>query len=263
MSNRGIKNFVIGVVRFIFYPISKNIKTNIYFRDIVLCSPVEHLHRTCNVMKSKIDSWEGLTIIDIGCADGSTSVFFNTKLFNTKVIGFEPISTMYQEALIKTKKFENIEIRNKALSDSCGTTKLFVTKNFFSSSILDFDVNEVDRETEIQRKKFEIVEEENVITSTLDIEFQDFGEIALIKIDTQGSELMILKSGIQTLKRTMFILIEMNVQNIYSKSARYYEIDGFLRDAGFALADIVVTYRAGGIIMKEYDALYVNSSAKW
>ena len=95
--------------------------------------------------------------------------------------------------------------------------------------------------------------------STLDDEFKDPPCVLLIKLDTQGTEIEILKGGVETLKKTRFILTEMNNHLLYKRTCQYYEVDEFLRSQSFRLADIVVTYR-GDLGVTEYDALYRNTS---
>jgi hypothetical protein len=56
-----------------------------------------------------------------------------------------------------------------------------------------------------------------------------------IKIDTQGSELNILKGGINILKSIRFIEVEVEFNPIYSNQPIFSEVDLFLRKHGFVL----------------------------
>jgi len=93
-------------------------------------------------------------------------------------------------------------------------------------------------------------------------EFTAGAEITLLKIDTQGHELQVLEGAKSTLERTTFVLVEMSSHSMYVNGCKYYEVDEWMRKNNFSLADVIVTYRKQGIIMSEYDAIYVNNKNK-
>ena len=74
-----------------------------------------------------------------------------------------------------------------------------------------------------------------------------------------GTELMILQNGTETLKKTQFVLTEVNNNTFYESTCQYHEVDAFLRSQGFKLADLVVTYRDSKYAVKEFDALYARA----
>jgi hypothetical protein len=69
--------------------------------------------------------------------------------------------------------------------------------------------------------------------------------IDFIKIDTQGSELNILKGGRKTLKNTEFVMLE--TQNLeYNNGAPFTEdVIITMKDYGFRLFDILETHYLG------------------
>ena len=59
-----------------------------------------------------------------------------------------------------------------------------------------------------------------------------YGEI--IKIDTQGTELEILKAGLRTLtQRTYAIMTEVSFAELYKGQALFSDVESFLRPLGF------------------------------
>ena len=104
---------------------------------------------------------------------------------------------------------------------------------------------------------FKEEDEATVEVSTLDDEFKDSPGVLLIKLDTQGTELNVLKGGIEMLRKTRFVLTEMDNHQLYKNACQYYEVDDFLRNRSFKLVDIIVSYR-GDDGMAEFDALYEN-----
>lgn len=246
------------IIRFLQLLFS-NPKFFLKFKDTALCNPAEHLYRTVQYIRTHQLENSGAYILDIGVADGATCNFFSKEFPAHQVIGFEPVKTSFDHASAQTKQQANISLRHMALSDRRGETTVNITSDSLSSSLNEIDYGTLDTESKAYSSKFETIERQPVTMSTLDHEIKD-QKILLIKIDTQGTELTILKGGIETLKRTKLILIEMNNHQLYKNSCQYYEVDEFLRQQGFALKDIYVTYRDKGY-MKEYDALYINTLA--
>lgn len=224
-------------------------------KDTVFCNVAEPFFRlTAYARRYKSDLLH-LPVLDIGAANGDTAQYFSRQFPKAPVIGFEPVSDMFHAAQNKNKNNPLVTIRNLALYDAIGKRDINITANFVSSSINGLNAAEIGRQPEIQQGRFNLIEKQEVSTSTLDEEAKDLKEILLIKLDTQGSELNILKSGIETLKKTHLILVEMNNQELYHNGCRYYEVDEFLRAQQFKLVDLIVVFRPDGVAM-EYDAIY-------
>jgi FkbM family methyltransferase len=224
-------------------------------KDTVFSNPAEHLFRITDYAKGNLKTKLNLPILDIGAADGATASYFSKNFNKATVIAFEPIEKMYKIAVDTNAKNANVTIRNLALSDSIGKKEIHITTNYLSSSLNSINDAQVNLQPETQKEKFRVIEKQIVATSTLDLETIQLQEILLIKIDTQGSELIILENGIETLKKTHLILIEMNNHDIYQKGSRYFEVDQFLRENNFKLIDLIITYRPNGRVA-EYDSIY-------
>src|SRR5258706_5546752 len=89
---------------------------------------------------------------------------------------------------------------------------------------------------------FDTVEKERIEIDLLDNTIME-GSVSLIKMDVQGYELEVLKGGVKTLRNTYFVLLEMQNHGIYNGAPKYYELDGFLRNAGFELFEISPSIR--------------------
>jgi FkbM family methyltransferase len=227
------------------------------FKDTALTNGAEHLVRTVNYIDKKGLSLFGRLIVDIGAAEGDTSVYFSQLYPEHTVHGFEPAKKHFEIAEKKTSAMENIVMHKLALSDREGKTKLHVTESSLSSSTLKPDEKELSSADPRHAAKLQIAHEEEVQMQTLDAALDDPQPILLMKIDTQGTELNVLKGATQTLRRTKLVLVEMNNHRQYEGNCQYYEVDELLRKEGFVLKDIFVTYRSGNE-MSEYDALYEN-----
>jgi len=196
----------------------------------------------------------GNTILDIGCFEGNTALFFLKELKDVNVIGIEASSQSYKQAVTATEKYDAIKIENYALSDFCGKTEFYVTDNKVSSSLKPVTGTDT---------RFSTVQVEQVNTITLDEYFLSHTEselkILAMKLDVQGHELNVLKGAEKTMKRTLFVLTELSNHETYKGGARYYEVDQLLREYGFVLQNIFSGYNYEKHLY-EYDAIYVNGA---
>ena len=100
---------------------------------------------------------------------------------------------------------------------------------------------------------------------TLDelVEKKKLKNIDFIKIDTQGSELNILKGGKKTLKMAEFVLLE--TQNLeYNSNAPFTEdVIIAMKDYGFRLFDILEIHYLGTGELFQVDLLFAKKSSKF
>ena len=67
--------------------------------------------------------------------------------------------------------------------------------------------------------------------------------VDILKIDTQGWELEVLRGATEVLKRTKVVLTEWLFDDIYGQPPPIHELDKILSDAGFRLWDISHIYK--------------------
>ena len=249
-----MKKLIVQIVHFFLK------RPDIFLRvkDVFLTNPAEHLFRTVRYIKSKKKEIKNKYILDIGAADGNTARYFAENFSSCNIVGFEPIPEMSDFAVRNCINYPLVKILNIALGEKSGEADFHVNENVLSSSLLSVSKNDTKHLDENHKEKFEERKKINVKVSTLDELIAD-KDILLIKIDTQGTELNILKGATSVLKRTDYILVEMNNHKIYDGGCMYYEVDEFLRSKGFRLVDAIVIYRPNGKV-PEYDALYENTS---
>ncbi len=207
----------------------------------------EHYVATIDVAKREFGGTDGI-IIDIGAFDGDSTIYFAKAFPTSKVVGFEPNSEPYQQALKNTTSFKNISMNNLGVSHKEGDADFYVTQDAVSSSLHDpTPSSEV-----VFSKKISIK------LTTLDSFFPENTNVLLIKIDVQGAELGVLKSGRRVLRNTRLVLTEMLNADMYSGNCKYYEVDELLRESGFQLYGLFSNYNNDGL--KYFDALYINKA---
>lgn len=242
-----------------FLPLRKSDRLRTYVKGVFLLDPEQHLSAATRFIKTRVTPSPDDVIIDVGGAGGGTSIYFAEAFPGLKVFCVEPNPRMLPALKEVASQNQNIIVTPLALGRSSGEATLHVTANDLSSSLNEIDAAELKQTPAEFQQRLHEDQQVKVRTSTLDEEFRDQRRVLLIKLDTQGTELEILKGGIETLQKTQFVLIELNNHHLYKNTCQYYEVDDFLRSRSFKLADIIVTYR-GDDGVAEYDALYRNLS---
>ncbi len=184
------------------------------------------------------DNHEGLltrklVVLDVGCRWGFAQKFIAKKnLF--EVYGFDP-DTDECMRLIKYYADTSISLIPEALAQMAGPRTLFVTQQPACSSLFQPDPNLTENYPALACARQLSATE--IQTTTLDLwaSQNQVSVIDYIKIDTQGSELEILKGGIGALRTVRCLEVEVEFNPIYLGQAVFSDVDTFLRSQGFVL----------------------------
>tara|TARA_B100001121_G_C18671397_1_gene614043 strand:+ start:468 stop:1199 length:732 start_codon:yes stop_codon:yes gene_type:complete len=186
-----------------------------------------------------------VNIVDIGAHLGETIEIFDKNLSINKIISFEANPQIFKllENKIKTKK--KILLINSGISDEYNKKKLKIFKETSSSTF-----NEINKNTEYYKRKKKFIsflnnkndnEYDEIITEVRPLssfkEFAELDTVHLLKIDTEGYELKVLK-GIneKDLKKIKFIYFEHHYDLMIKKNYKYSEIRKFLNTNNFYLS---------------------------
>jgi len=174
-----------------------------------------------------------MKVVDIGANIGVYTVLAAEKVGERgRVIAIEPEPKNYKLLLenIKLNKFQNVTPVNTALSDHQGWEKLYLSSSDSGGHSLIFPEDR-NSYTSVQVKTLDELLEE------LDIK-----KIDLIKIDTEGAEIPILKGAEKTLKINPNIKLMIAAEHYPSEIE---EVRQFLNERGFKTKvfskDVVMT----------------------
>ena len=198
------------------------------------------------------------TIIDVGAHKGEFAQnALKIKSVN-KIISFEPQKKIFK---ILNEKFENndrISLNNFALSEKV-EKKIMKINKMTATSTLNHEINNDSLYFKFKSfllyQKNSIVSEEEIDTTTFDIFFnqEKFDQNTLLKIDTEGYEIHVLKGSNQKIKEIKYILIENQFSNMY-KNVKFKDCHKFLEDKNFKL---LKKFRFPTLHYE--DRLYINS----
>ena len=179
------------------------------------------------------------TIIDIGAHKGEfTQNVLQIEGVN-KIIAFEPQKKIFN--LLKEKFIKNniINLNNFALSEKV-EKKMMKINRMTATSTLNHEINNDSLYFKFKSfllyQKNSIIDEEEIDTTTFDVFFNEekFKENTLLKIDTEGYEMQVLKGSEQKIKEIKYILIENQFSKMY-KNVNFEDCHNFLRKKNFKL----------------------------
>ena len=188
---------------------------------------------------------KGDNFIDVGGSIGFHSIYAKNIVKHGKVIMVEPMPELVKTASINFNLNKlDIKIIPAAISQDSKSVEMADLEGRSHIFNKDFESNSLKNDpTIIGEKKFSNEFENKLIipSQTLDSITKEFDKISIIKIDTEGAELLTLKSGMNTFDKTTAFIV--GLFNPYTTSRFGYEASDvayLLIDKGFSN-----TYRVG------------------
>lgn len=172
-------------------------------------------------------------IIDVGANSGQFSKVATNFYPNAKINAFEPLPNLYPkiEKLFSANK--NITTHNLALGNEVGVIKFNKNNYGHISSILEISADNIH-----YPKQENDLEQIDVQIKTLDsmslLDKENSG-ITLLKLDVQGYELEVLKGGEETLKNINYVVIEANLEQLYTNQPSLNLMNEYLDSKGFEI----------------------------
>ncbi|MGZ5023182.1 MAG: FkbM family methyltransferase [Chthoniobacterales bacterium] len=214
-----------------------------------------HEARTTGLDLFPAGHWRGLTtVVDVGANIGQWSTMLLDLVAPQKLVMIEPEPDAFTELQKRFAKRENVELHNIAVGDTTGVTQFRITRDTTGASVL----SPREEMRKLIGSNWTVEKEIEVPMTTLDQLLVRLPEISLLKIDVQGFEKAALAGARKTLRRTNFVLIELNYMPQYEGGSWFGEIHQLLtHEHHFALVDTSKPLRLNGRASM-CDGLYVN-----
>jgi FkbM family methyltransferase len=196
-------------------------------------------------------------IFDVGAYHGETVIRYH-KLFegNCSIYAFEPFPDTYAILEKKIATYSNVESFNVGLSNKDGQSIFYSNKFAATNSLLS---------TSIKAQATwgsDITETQEVVTisvTRLDsfIKQQGIAEVSILKMDTQGSEYIVLQGAEESIRsgKIKMIYTEIIVGPTYEGQKELDEVLRVFRSYGFELFNLYPAISAGKRL-KYLDAIF-------
>lgn len=186
-----------------------------------------------NIKDFLIKNLKNPTIIEAGTASGYDTEWFCNTFPNGKVYGLEPIPDLFNAAVERTKNYNNVTLKNKALSNKNDIIEMYISDmsgNIVESSSILKPKDHLTYHPHITFKKKISVEsirlDDFVKTENIDI-------VNLLWLDLQGFESIVLNDSYHTMSKTQFIFTEINMIEVYENAMLWSEFEPFMLSKGF------------------------------
>jgi 2-O-methyltransferase len=154
--------------------------------------------------------------------------------FDQRVLWVEPIPQIFETLLNNIKSVPRQRAVNRLITDRNDSEYVFnIANNYMSSSILSLD-----RHRDIWpdvRFESQILLRSITLDSLLDEIGAQAHDYDALVMDTQGSELLVLKGARELLRRITYVKTEAADFEYYSGCAKVADLQTFLSDFSFAL----------------------------
>jgi FkbM family methyltransferase len=197
--------------------------------------------------------------LDIGVCKGHAISFILEQLPSLTKIEMIEANELHRPDLEKISKQFNIPFHIEVLSDEIKEVTFYLDGRGADSTgpgnsyYLEDTSHYLNTPSEVR------------ITNKLDSIYDDTFIFDLIKMDTQGSELDIIKGGKNLISRTKAIILEENEFCYNIGAALHSEIKEYMQSIGFVLAELLdeknrdITNREGNQVkQREIDTLYIR-----
>lgn len=208
-----------------------------FFEKFFNTVDIFHLNRIINYIKFlDID-----TVIDVGAHKGEFLSYVLKMRNIKKIFSFEPQIEINQALIKKFKNIKKIKIFNLALDKIISKKYIYINKLSSTSSLQTFNKKSL----YLKFKNFLLggwgvklhyVKKYKIRTNTIDNIFNNINlSKCLLKIDTEGYEINVLKGSQKTLdNKIKYILIENQLNNQHKKLSKVNIFD-YLRNKNFKI----------------------------
>lgn len=177
-------------------------------------------------------------ILDIGANEGQFAQSVLSKGCRIPIVSIEPLTSVHSRLESNSKRFRNWSVYPPvAIGSAISTMNINVSKNTVSSSLLNMEPLHLKVEKSSAytgTQPTDVVTIDHILAESPLVEKSDI----LLKVDTQGFELEVLRGSRVSISRIKYVLIELSFEDLYENQARWHEVATYLDQAGFRLRNV-------------------------
>lgn len=168
-------------------------------------------------------------IIDVGAGNGTLPLLNN--FHEARHLLFEPL-TEFEPELEALKKDYNLEFNICAIGGAKTTVSINVHKDIYGSSLLNEEDGKI---ANGKPRQVEMI----TLQDVSDMYEISPSNLLLLKLDVQGAEMQVLKSGEDILNRAAIIIIECSFFRFQKNAPEVTDIIIFMKSKGFVIYEMV------------------------
>jgi FkbM family methyltransferase len=172
-------------------------------------------------------------ILDVGANTGQFVKRMRQWGYQGGFVSFEPLPEAYTQLELAASKDKSWKTVNLALGDFDGNAVVHVSKNSYSSSILDILPAHVESEPDSA-----YIADVTITVKKLDSIIDEYcpaGQNLFMKIDTQGFEKKVLEGSVNSLHRIMGFQMELSLVLLYEGETLMQEMISIMKGYGYRL----------------------------
>jgi FkbM family methyltransferase len=191
-------------------------------------------------------------IFDVGANTGQFSSGLRRWGYKGRIVSFEPLPDAYNQLVQNTSLDPLWEPVNLAIGDFDGNITLHVSRNSYSSSILEMMPRHLDSAPDSAFIGSELVPIRKI--DTIIEQYYNKKERLFLKIDTQGFEKKVIEGCQKTMDSIQGFQIEMSLFPLYNGETLIQEMMNYLHGKGYKLRVLEqghYDYKTGEILQVE------------
>ena len=215
-------------------------------------------HRHAKNTRELFEQYSIKTVLDVGANEGQYANFLRHEVgFNGTIISFEPSREQFELLHQNSGADPNWHCINLALGREKGLLKFNLMEGSqYNSVYLPRDYDHI-------AHRNVVVNNYEVEVETLDTMWERLSEVynlssIFLKMDTQGSDLQILKGAEETLSKIYAVQSELSVIPLYQEMPAYNEVIDYLCENNYALSYIHPVLQDKYMRLVECDGVFIN-----
>ncbi|MCP5424684.1 MAG: FkbM family methyltransferase [Gammaproteobacteria bacterium] len=202
---------------------------------------------------------EPMVIFDVGAHYGQTAAKFRRFFPQAVIHAFEPFPQSFAKLEESFARDPAIIPVAKAMDEDNGRATLFVNRADYTNSLLECDLA---ANPWVPGETTRTLGEIQVETCTVEryCSEQGLDQVNILKTDTQGAELRVLKGAVKLLteRRVDALYLEVIFAPLYEGQANFCQLLDYLTTVGYRLVSIYDLYRGNNGFAGWADALFIR-----